>query len=237
MNPPTKPNSRRLLSIVTVCVFVAGCGSNRAALRIPGASLSFPQTITGFVAKQPLARAIDVQLPIDSRSKHYGEKVAGSRWEGCETDALWHDTASTILHERINQELVSSSMVDQSLSTSPLAERLTLKSEIYAFCSQARGFLIARVAGIAAVRFSLERNGSTVWEHKIERVVTDADPEYSGSQVAFLEQAMRVTMADSLRLVLRDLLRELESYGSKTHPQEELARKGAALMLRQKNDE
>ncbi|WP_152555830.1 hypothetical protein [Ferriphaselus sp. R-1] len=215
MNLLSKQNSFRLLSAIAICVFVAGCSANRAAVRIHGASLSFPQTTTGFVAKRPLALTIDVQSPIDSRSKHYGEQVAGSRWEGCKTDALWRDTASTILRERISQELSSASLLDQSLSTSPPPGQLTLKSEIYAFCSQAHGFLIVRVAGIAAVKFSLEQNGKTVWERKIEHVVTDADPEYSGSQVTFLEQAMRVTMADSLRLVLRDLLRELESYGNK----------------------
>jgi len=96
-----------------------------------------------------------------------------------------------------------------------------LKSEIHAFCSQAKGVLLVRDAGIAAVRFSLERDGKVVWERKIEHVVTDADPEYSGSQVTFVEQAMRVTMADSLRLVLRDLLREIESYGDQQRHQSE----------------
>ncbi|MDD2720028.1 MAG: hypothetical protein PHH47_01820 [Gallionella sp.] len=156
-----------------------------------------------------------MQQPIDSRSKHYGEWVAGSSSKDCDTDALWLDTASSILYERVNQELSSSRLIEQALSTSPPPERLTLKSEIYAFCSKTHGFLIVRVEGIAAVRFWLERNGNVVWERKIEHVVTDNDPDYSGSQVSFIEQAMRVAMADSLRLVLRDLLREIENYGSK----------------------
>jgi hypothetical protein len=85
-----------------------------------------------------------------------------------------------------------------------------LKSEIHAFCSQAVGFLFVRIAGIAAVKFSLERDGKLLWEQKIERVVTDADPDYTGTQVGFVEQAMRTAMSDSLRLMLRDLLKALE---------------------------
>ncbi len=42
----------------------------------------------------------------------------------------------------------------------------------------------------------------------------NADEEYTGSQVAFLEQAMRVTMADSLRELMKDLLKELEANGT-----------------------
>ena len=45
----------------------------------------------------------------------------------------------------------------------------------------------------------MERDGMVLMDKKFERVVTDADPEYSGSQVTFIEQAMRATMADSLR--------------------------------------
>lgn len=205
----------RLFLIIAICTNIAACSSNRAAVRIPGASFSFPQTSTGFVAKRPLGMAIYVQLPVDVRSAHYGERVAGTQWEGCKTDALWFDKAAILVHERLSQELASSKLVDQATSSSHPSDQLILKSEIYAFCSQANGVLLVRVAGIAAVRFSLERDGKVVWERKIERVVTDADPEYSGSQVTFLEQAMRVTMADSLRLVLRDLLGGIESYGDK----------------------
>lgn len=211
----------RLFLIIAICTCMAACSSNRAAVRIPGASLSFPQTSTGFVAKRPFGTEIYVKLPVDVRSAHYGERVAGSEWEGCKTDALWYDKAATLLHERLSQELASSKLVDSAESTSHSSDHLMLKSEIHAFCSQAKGVLFVRVAGIAAVRFSLERDGKVVWERKIEHVVTDADPEYSGSQVTFVEQAMRVTMADSLRLVLRDLLREIESYGDQQRHQSE----------------
>jgi hypothetical protein len=56
----------------------------------------------------------------------------------------------------------------------------------------------------------LKRDGRPLLEHKFERVVTDADAQYTGSQVTFIEQAMQVTMADSLRELMRDVLTEIE---------------------------
>jgi hypothetical protein len=41
--------------------------------------------------------------------------------------------------------------------------------------------------------------------------VTDADPDYSGSQVTTVAQAMPTLMADGLRLVLRDMLLDLDA--------------------------
>jgi len=43
-----------------------------------------------------------------------------------------------------------------------------------------------------------------------ERVVTNADPEYTGSRGATIEQAMHRTMADALRLALRDVAMALD---------------------------
>lgn len=40
--------------------------------------------------------------------------------------------------------------------------------------------------------------------------MTGNDADYTGTQVATIEQGMRVTMSDSLRLVLRDLLHDLD---------------------------
>ncbi|MBI1816196.1 MAG: hypothetical protein HYR72_14560 [Deltaproteobacteria bacterium] len=85
-----------------------------------------------------------------------------------------------------------------------------VRSEIDAFCSQAVGFLFSRVAGITALKITVERDGRPLFERKFERVITDADAEYSGSRATFIERAMQVTMADSLREVLRDLLAELD---------------------------
>jgi hypothetical protein len=47
-------------------------------------------------------------------------------------------------------------------------------------------------------------------DEKFEKVVTDADPEYTGSQLAFIQQAMRVTMADSLRVLMKNMLGKIE---------------------------
>jgi len=85
-----------------------------------------------------------------------------------------------------------------------------IRSEIHAFCSQAVGFLFVRVAGISALKVTVERNGRALFQHKFERVVTDGDPQYSGSQVGFIEQAMTTTMADSLRELLKDFFARLE---------------------------
>ncbi len=46
---------------------------------------------------------------------------------------------------------------------------------------------------------------------KFDKVVTDADKEYTGSRAGFLEQAMKVTMADSLRELIKDMLKQVEA--------------------------
>jgi predicted oxidoreductase len=58
---------------------------------------------------------------------------------------------------------------------------------------------------------TLEQNGKVLLGRKFEKVVTDADKEYTGSQVTFLEQAMKVTMADSLRELLKDMMEQTEA--------------------------
>jgi hypothetical protein len=57
---------------------------------------------------------------------------------------------------------------------------------------------------------TVERDGRPLFTKKLERVVTDADPEYTGSQAGFIEGAMVTTMADSLRELLRGLLTRLD---------------------------
>jgi hypothetical protein len=86
-----------------------------------------------------------------------------------------------------------------------------MKTEIHAFCSQTVGFFIARVAGISSLHVILEQDGKVLLDRKFEKVVTDADKEYTGSQVGFIEQAMKVTMADSLRELLKDMLKQIEA--------------------------
>jgi hypothetical protein len=208
MNHTARFSRNALALAIGACVCLTGC--NRALVRFPGASFSFPETHTGFIAKRQLSDFINIEAPVDLRSAHYGESVAGSNWDGCRTDALWLDSASSILRERLNQEVASSNLFQRERSTLPNDGGTVLKSEIHAFCSQAIGVLFHRIAGIVSIKFTLERGGKVFWDRKIERVVTDADPEYTGSQIGFIEQAMRTTTADSLRLVLSDLLKAMD---------------------------
>jgi hypothetical protein len=71
-------------------------------------------------------------------------------------------------------------------------------------------FLFSRVAGIVLLKFTVMKDDQILFSKKIEKVVTDADPEYSGSQVTLIEQAMRRTMADSLRVVLKTLMTNMD---------------------------
>jgi hypothetical protein len=86
-----------------------------------------------------------------------------------------------------------------------------MNTEVDAFCSQAIGVIYLRVAGMSGLHITLRRNGKFFMNEKFEKVVTDADPEYTGSQLAFIQQAMRVTMADSLRELMKNMLGKIES--------------------------
>lgn len=196
--------------VLAIAISLCLTTCNRAALRVPGVALSFPEVNTGFVAERTLPVTIIIAPPSDVRKAHYSDTVAGTRWEGCRTDTFWSDSATNIFQQNLNREIASSKLFHQPQTYPPPVDYLVLKSEIHAFCSQVVGFVFQRIAGIVAVKFSLVKNGKTVWQRQIEHVVTDTDPEYTGSQITFIEQAMRVAMSDSLRLVLRDLLMDLQ---------------------------
>jgi hypothetical protein len=144
------------------------------------------------------------------RSEHYEEHVAGTRWTGCRTDPFWKNEAPAIIRDRITTELSESKLFARVLQAEAAPSDIVIRTEMHAFCSQAFGFLIIRVAGITALKIAVERNGRALFQHKFERVVTDADPQYTGSQIGFIEQAMTVTMADSLRELLKDFLARTE---------------------------
>jgi hypothetical protein len=195
--------------IILSVLLISGC--NRSALRVPGASLAFPQTPTGYTAKASYPYGVVVSTPLDLRPKHYGEPVAGTKWKGCSTDPFWSTDAPEIVQQRLVKELQTSSLFSK-VSTAPTnPQDVMMKTEIHAFCSQTRGFFIARVAGISSLRVILEQNGKILLDRKFEKVVTDADKEYTGSQVGFIEQAMKVTMADSLRELLKDMFKQFEA--------------------------
>ena len=76
---------------------------------------------------------------------------------------------------------------------------------------------MVRIAGLVGIRFKLYENDNLLSEHYIERVVTDKDPEYSGSNIAFIEQAMKRSLADSLREVTMAYIKLLEAEIGQSH--------------------
>ena len=198
-----------VVALMVLALFVCGC--NRAALRVPGASLSFPETPTGYTAKTSYPHVLVVSTPVDQRSQYYGERVAGTKWTGCSTDPFWGTNASEIIQQRLVKELQVSGLFAKVSTTTTSPDDVMMKTEIHAFCSRAVGFLFARVAGITSLHVTLQQNGKVLSDHKFEKVVTDADKEYTGSQIGMLEQAMSVTMADSLRELLKDVLKQIDA--------------------------
>jgi hypothetical protein len=202
---------------LALVLFFSGC--NRAALRIPGASTSFPGRVTHYVATTNYPYAIVVTTPVDHRSEHYGESVAGTKWKTVSTNPLWTADATKLIQDRLVNELTSSGLFAIITTNSTGSADFILKTEIDGFCSQVRGFLVDRAAGIVSLRITLEQNGKILVDRKFERVVTDADKEYTGSQTTFIEQAMNATLADSLHEVLKDIVKQLAAQAA-TWPSE-----------------
>jgi len=205
---PRFAGSVLIVALIGFLLFVCGC--NRSAIRVPGASLSFLETSTGYTSKTSYPHILVVSTPVDQRSQHYGERVAGTKWKGCSTDPFLGSDVSQIIQQRLLKELQASNLFSKVSTTPTSSEDVIMKTEIHAFCSQSVGFMIVRVAGISSLRVTLEQNGKVLLDRKFEKVVTDADKEYTGSQVTFLEQAMKVTMAVSLRELLKDMLKQIE---------------------------
>jgi hypothetical protein len=220
----------RRRAALAALALAATVGCNRAAVRIPGASTPFPQTPATYHAKTSLPVGIAVARPVDARDKHYGERVAGTRWRGCRTDPFWASDAERVIQERLAADLAGSGLAPRVTTDEAAPEPLVLHTEVDAFCSEAVGFIYLRVAGVSAMRFEVQQGNRVLFDRKIERVVTDADPEYTGLQVATIEQAMQRTMADSLRVVLGELLVRLDAeLGPALAPSVPSGRKGAAL--------
>jgi hypothetical protein len=205
---------KRLTDIVAigfVLLLFLTSGCNRATLRIPGASATFPETATHYEARTRFPYRLVIEIPSDDRARHYGEHVAGTKWTGCATDALWGKDAAQLIQERLVKEFAASGLFTEVTTNQARPGDLVLKTDVYAFCSQVIGFLYDRVAGITSLQISMERDGKILMDEKFDKVITDADPEYTGSQVTFIEQAMRVTMSDSLREVMKDALKQCEA--------------------------
>ena len=209
---------KNVVAIGFVLLLFSTSGCNRATLRVPGASTTFPETVTHYEAKTRFPYRLVIETPSDHRVQHYGEHVAGTRWTGCSTDALWGNDAAQLIQERLVKEFASSGLFAEVTTNQAKPGDLILKTDVHAFCSQVIGFLYDRVAGITSLQISIECDGKILMDKKFDKVVTDADPEYTGSQVTFIEQAMRVTMSDSLREAMKDLLKQCEAE-AETWPQ------------------
>ncbi len=196
---------------IAAIVLMSVVACNRGAARVPGAAGTFHHTDSGFRSQHRDHRVLYVPLPVDSRKDHYGEPVASTRWTGCRSDTFWGDAASRIIQDELAREIENSGLFSKVHTATTVSPPLTLESRVRAFCSQAVGFLFIRVAGITSLEFTLREGERTLLAERVDRVVTDADAEYTGSSAGFIKQAMRVTMSDSLRELLREFLPKLES--------------------------
>jgi hypothetical protein len=195
--------------ILVLLLVAAAPACNRAGLRIPGAAGAFHPARTGYVASQGSSRAVRVAIPTDSREAHLGERVAGTRWKGCRTDPFWAGSAPRTLAVELEREL-RSSQIFREVNPVDDSSALVLETDMHALCAQAIGFLFIRVAGITSLHFTLRDGNTVLYDETIERVVTDADEEYTGPSAAFIEQAMKILISDSLREVLEQLLPALD---------------------------
>ncbi len=195
-----------------------GCDTNRAGARIPGASLSFPAIQTGYTAKTNFACTVVVAPPSDRRPQHYDEPVAGTKWTAVSTDATLGADATKLIQQRMVDALQASGLFAHVTTQANGPDDVILKIDVDAFCAQVRGFLIDRVAGMTSLQATLEQNGRVLSQHQFEAVVTDADPEYTGSQVTMIEQAMRVTMMDSMQVATKKMLTQFETDLAKAPP-------------------
>lgn len=170
-----------IFAILLACGASTGC--NRAGARIPGASMSFPETPTRYKAIKPIPSTAIVLMPTDTRPLYYDKVIAGTDWTACSTDPFWTNSAPSVVRDRLTRELESSKLFRRISQGPPAAGDIVIRSEIRAFCSQVVGFLIVTVAGISSIHLEVEQNGKQILAKTFERVVTDDDPEFTGSQI------------------------------------------------------
>jgi hypothetical protein len=200
-----------IFGLAMALMLASGTSCNRAAVRFPGAAGTFHPADTGFRSDYRDDRVVYIELPIDSREGHYGEPVAATRWKGCRTDAFWGDAATRIIRDELIREIDESGLFSRVVTSPPQSGYLTLRTNIRAFCSQAIGFFFVRVAGITSLEFTLLEGNAPLLDERLDRVITDADDEYTGSSIGFIKQVMRITMSDSLRELLREFLPKLQT--------------------------
>jgi len=127
-----------------------------------------------------------VLLPIDLRHEHY-ENTLPDSLDRLPYGSFVATEAPVIIRERIGTTNGSKLFTRVSRVPSEPSD-IVIRSEIHAFCSQAVGLFVRlldqRIEGYCGAQWA------ALFQHKFERVVTDGDPQYSGSQVGFIEQAM-----------------------------------------------
>jgi len=192
--------------LLSALAWLAACDT---PVRVPGLSLAFPDTAPGFTSARPLSEAVTILPSVDVRPGNLGREVANSGWMACKADTLRDGALPKLVDERVSEALAKANIF-ASVRTEPTAP-WTLATDIQVFCSQTRGFIGRRVAGLVAMKFTLRKGDAVFWQQSYERVVTDADADYTGSFVTTVEQGMRRSMADSFRLVLRDALRQMDA--------------------------
>jgi hypothetical protein len=105
----TKLLANILIIGVGLALFLtAGC--NRAAIRVPGASTSFPDTATHYSAKSKIPLRLVVERPSDRREENLDQPVAGTKWTSSSTDAMWDTDVEQLIQQRLLMELSSSAL-------------------------------------------------------------------------------------------------------------------------------
>jgi hypothetical protein len=199
---------RRLVPILLGSLVLAGCQTE--GIRIPSTSTSFPETTGLPAAKNTVPGTLYVEAPKDVRSSYWGKPIAHSSWSGCKDDTLGEGGAVKLVQDRVAGAM-QQAKIFSGVSEVPAPSEWKLGTDIRAFCSETRGFLFRWVGGIVALDVTLSRNGVVVFRRTYERVVTDQDPEYTGGQIGFVEQAMRRTMSDALRVTLGEVTKDIAS--------------------------
>src|ERR1700749_386794 len=76
----------RIAGLLLVDLAMSGCDT--AAIRVPGLSLSFPESTPEAKGAGKAQGGIFIEVPRDDRAQHIGEDIAKSGWTACKTDTL-----------------------------------------------------------------------------------------------------------------------------------------------------
>lgn len=198
-----------ITSSMIFTALVIFCGCNRGALRLYGTGDSFPPSMTGFTSEKMHPQSVYIEWPEDKTEDFYGQPVAGTSWQGTRTDTMDRSTLQGLVRSELTREVEAAGLFS-GIDSEPSAKGLVLETEIQAFGSQVRGFLFSRIGGVASFQFTLKKGERVLFEKVYEKVVRDNDDEYTGKSFGMIEDAMRATMSDSYREVLKALFWDLE---------------------------